>query len=279
MSFKIVVDSCCELPEDFKARVACEIVPLTLMVEDEAIIDDETFDQKEFLRKVAASPNCPKSSCPSPERYMQAYDSGAERVYAVTLSSELSGSYNSAELGKKLFLEKYPDRNVHVFNSRSASCGEAQIAMKAAEYEEAGLSFAQVVEKVEAYITGMNTYFVLESLDSLRKNGRLTGVKALMATTLNIKPVMGATPEGTIVQLGQARGIARAMEKMVSIISKEVKDSVRKRLMITHCNNRARAEEVKKQLLSLNEYAEVVVLDTAGVSSLYASDGGIIVTV
>ena len=106
------------------------------MVGGESIIDDETFDQKDFLKKVAACPECPKSACPSPERYMKAYECEADHIYAVTLSSELSGSYNSAVLGKSLFLEDNPGKKIHVFNSRSASGGESLIAMKIVECEE-----------------------------------------------------------------------------------------------------------------------------------------------
>ena len=103
MRYKIVVDSCCELPESFKTDMRFEIVPLTLIVGDlYEKEDDRDFDQREFLNAVAACPECPKSACPSPERYLKAYETEAERVYVVTLSSKLSGSYNSAVLGKNL---------------------------------------------------------------------------------------------------------------------------------------------------------------------------------
>lgn len=213
MSYKIVIDSCGELPESWKADEKIESIPLTLTVEGEDIVDDETFEQSSFLAKVAASPESPKSSCPSPERYMQAYDCEAEHVYAVTLSSNLSGSYNSAVLGKNLLLENKPDQKVHVFDSRSASVGETLIAMKIRECEEQGMDFEQVIEAVEAYIESQNTYFVLENLETLRKNGRLSNLKAFVASALKIKPVMGSTPEGTIVQLDQARGINKALMK------------------------------------------------------------------
>ena len=128
MSYKIVLDSCGELPEHLKSDNRYEIVPLELQVGEERMWDDETFDQKNFLQKVAACPTCPKSACPSPERYMQAFDCAAEDIYVVTLSGNLSGSYNSAYLARCMYLEKNPDKKIHVFDSCSASCGETQIA-------------------------------------------------------------------------------------------------------------------------------------------------------
>ena len=89
---------------------------------------------------------------------------------------------------------------------------------------------------MEAYIAGQNTYFVLENLDTLRKNGRLTGIKSLVASALNIKPVMGSTPEGTICQLGQARGMKRALAKMADYIVRNAKNTEGKILGISHCN-------------------------------------------
>ena len=230
MNYKIVLDSCGEIPENLKQDERFQSVPLGLEVGDYHIIDDENFNQAEFLMKVAQSPLCPKSSCPSPELFMEAYHKGeAEHVYVVTLSSHLSGSHNSAELGKQLYLEKYGDKKIAVIDSESASCGETQIALKAMELEEAGLGFEEIVSALSAYRDEMKTYFVLDNLETLRKNGRLTGVKALVASTLSIKPVMGATG-GKIIQLGQAIGIKKALQKMVDMIVKIVADHRKKDL-------------------------------------------------
>ena len=188
-------------------------------------------------------------------------------------------SHNSAELGKSLYIEEYGEKQIYVFNSRSASIGETLIALKIQECEEAGMTFHQVVETVEAYIAGQNTYFVLENLDTLRKNGRLTGLKSLMAGALNIKPVMGATPEGTICQLGQARGMKKALAKMVKHVAEDVINSKEKILAISHCNCPERAKEVQRMLLEQIEVKSSFVMDTAGISSMYANDGGIIIVV
>lgn len=277
MSFHIVADSCCELTADMKKRENIEIAPLTLEVGGESILDDETFDQKYFLKRVAECPECPKSACPSPDYFRKSFLNGAERCYAVTLSAQLSGSYNSAVLGANLAQEENEDLKIHVFNSRSASIGETLIVKKIVECEEAGMSFERVVETVELYISTQNTYFVLENLETLRKNGRLSKAKALVASALKIKPVMGATPEGDIVQLDQARGINKALMKMVDAIVNDAQHVENKTLAISHCNCPERAEMVKEALLERLAVQDVFVLDTQGVSSMYANDGGIII--
>ena len=277
MSFHIVADSCCELTADMKKRGNIEIAPLTLEVGGESILDDETFDQKYFLKRVAECPECPKSACPSPDYFRKSFLNGAERCYAVTLSAQLSGSYNSAVLGANLAQEENEDLKIHVFNSRSASIGETLIVKKIVECEEAGMSFERVVETVELYISTQNTYFVLENLETLRKNGRLSKAKALVASALKIKPVMGATPEGDIVQLDQARGINKALKKMVDAVVNDAQHVENKTLAISHCNCPERAEMVKEALLERLAVQDVFVLDTQGVSSMYANDGGIII--
>lgn len=277
MSYRIIVDSCGELTDEMKKSGMYKSAPLSMGVNGTHVADDNTFDQARFLRLLAESPHCPRSSCPSPEEYMSLYDCGADRVYVVTLSSELSGSYNSAELGRKLFEEEHSDKKIYVFNSRSASVGETLIAMKIRECEERGMDFEEVKECVESYIKGQNTYFVLENLDTLRKNGRLTGIKSLVASALNIKPVMGSTPAGTICQLGQARGIKRALDKMTDHIVQNAESPEEKVLGIAHCNCPERAEKVREILLGKLKVKSSFIVNTAGISTMYANDGGIIV--
>lgn len=279
MSYKIIVDSCGELPKRLKKDGHFQTVSLEIFVDDYHIVDDETFDQAEFLRRVKESPNCPKSTCPSPEQYVNAYDCEAEHVYAVTLSSQLSGSCNSAQLGRKLYLEEKGEKQIHVFDSKSASIGQTLIAMKIQEYEEQGVDFEEIITNVEAFIEGMNTSFVLETLETLRKNGRLSNIKAFVAGALNIKPVMGATPEGTICQLGQARGMANAVDKMITDLLKKTINPQEKIFAISHCNAPKRAQEAAKKVQEIGDFKEIFIMDTAGISSMYASDGGIIMAV
>lgn len=279
MSYKIVVDSCGELPEALRENGHFVTVPLEIFVDDYRIVDDGSFDQADFLRRMKASPNCPKSTCPSPEQYVEEYGCDAEHIYTVTLSSRLSGSYNSAELGKKLYLEEKGAKKIHVFDSKSASVGQTLIAMKIQEYEEAGFAFEEVVARTDKFIEDLNTSFVLESLDALRKNGRLSNIKAFVAGALNIKPVMAGAPDGTICQLGQARGMARAIDKMIRNLVDKTKNPQEKIFAISHCNAAKRAQEAAEKIKEIGIFKDVFVIDTAGISSLYASDGGIIMAV
>ena len=277
MSYKIVVDSCCELPEELLNDPRFERVPLGLEVGDYQILDDENFNQAEFLKKVADCPLCPKSSCPSPERFMEAYHVEADHIYAVTLSSHLSGSYNSAVLGKNLFHEKYGEKQIHIVDSESASGGETQIALKIMELEEQGLDFDTIVEQIEAFRSSILTYFVLDNLETLRKNGRLSSVKALVASTLSIKPIM-AGDKGIIVQRGQSIGMKKALGKMAEMMAEKVVNPEDRRLIISHCNALQGAEMFKETLLSKIKVKECLIMDTCGISSMYANDGGVIVT-
>lgn len=277
MKYRIVVDSCGELPKEYKNDEHFKTAPLTIELDGYNIIDDDSFDQADFLKRTSESPNCPKSACPSPETYMELFDCGAKNIYVVTLSSQLSGSYNSAVLAKNLYLEEHTDVNIHIFDSRSASIGETLIALKVRECEEKGMSFEDTVKVGEDYRDEINTFFVLETLETLRKNGRLSNLKAFVASKLNIKPVMGSTDEGTICQLGQARGINKAIVKLVDEVANKTADCENKTVAISHCNCYERAKIVEKLIQEKCNFKKVIILDTHGISSMYASDGGIIV--
>lgn len=279
MHYKIIVDSCGELPQELKEDGHFQSVPLELDVDDYHVVDDESFCQLEFLQKVKESPNCPKSACPSPQKYCEAFESDAERIYVVTLSSKLSGSYNSAMVAKQMFETEYPQKKVHVFDSCSASVGETLIGIKIQELEKAGRTFEEIVAQTGKYIEKQQTFFVLETLETLRKNGRLSNLKALVAGVLKIKPIMGSTPDGQICQLAQAQGMNKALERMVKEVIDKTKDCEQKILAISHCNCPKRAQKVRELIEQAAHFKDILILETAGVSSMYANNGGVIIAV
>ena len=278
MSIRIIGDSCLEFPEELKREVACENIPLTITLDDRVVIDDETFEQKSFLKLMDQCKGVPRSACPSPERYLESYKCEEDWVFVITISADLSGSYNSAELAKSLYEEEVgDDKKIYVFNSKSASGGEAQVALKVYELYKAGCSFDEIIEKTEENINKVMTYFVFESLEMLRKNGRLSNIKAFAANTLNLKPVcMGVN--GVIEQASIQRGVKKALSKMVELSLAGIKNTKERVLIINHCNCYERAAAVLADFISKAEFKKTMILDTAGISSLYASNGGIIVS-
>ena len=276
MSFKIIVDSCCDLTPA-QLREACFVkVPLTIRVGNHTIVDDDTFDQGELLWRMKESETAPQSACPSPMQYLEAFDCGADDLYVVTLSALLSGSHNAAAQARSIWLEDHPGANVHIFNSCSASAGEVLVALKIQELAQSGMDFTTVVDQVSRYINEMETYFVLETLDTLRKAGRLSRVQSLVTSTLRIKLLMGATPEGEICKKGQAMSVKQALNKMVALMADDLKH-VGKRLSIVHCNCLERAFYVKELAMKQCRFDEILVSDTGGISTMYANDGGIVV--
>ena len=276
MSFKIIVDSCCDLTPA-QLREECFVkVPLTIRVGSHTIVDDDTFDQGELLWRMKESETAPQSACPSPMQYLEAFDCGADDLYVVTLSALLSGSHNAAAQARSIWLEDHPGANVHIFNSCSASAGEVLVALKIQELAQSGMDFTTVVDQVSRYINEMETYFVLETLDTLRKAGRLSRVQSLVTSTLRIKLLMGATPEGEICKKGQAMSVKQALNKMVALMADDLKH-VGKRLSIVHCNCLERAFYVKELAMKQCRFDEILVSDTGGISTMYANDGGIVV--
>lgn len=281
MTYQIIGDSCLDLTSGMREDSRFGTVPLTLQVGDEIVVDDESFNQARFLAMVRACPQCPKTACPSPELFLEHYRKAkTDMVFVITLSSHLSGSYNSALTAKQIYEEEQREKEgistrVEVIDSLSASSGQLCIALYLQGLCESLEDPDEILEKILEYRDRMNTYFVLETLDTLRKNGRLSGLKAFFATALNIKPVMGAD-KGVIIKLDQARGINRALKRMCDIAVSQAGDTSRKTAVIAHCNNRQRAEFVKEQLAGLANFGRIVITETAGVATLYAEDGGIV---
>lgn len=274
MKFKIVADSSCDLNEDLEKIMDVELVPFKIDVEDEAFIDDENMDVNALIKAMHDSPNPIKTSCPSPGDFAQKYKD-ADNIFVVTISEQLSGTFNSALLAKKMIMEEFPNKFIHVFNSRSASVGETLVSMKIHEYIEDKISNSQIVEKVESFIDEMRTYFISEDLSNLIKNGRISKTQGLIANVLNIKPIMGSTPDGNIEALDKVRGSKKAFKRLVEIIGETGVNFQDRILAISHANALQKALDLKEDLKKYN-FKDIIIVETKGLSTAYVNDGGVI---
>lgn len=276
MEYKIVADSSCDLNNELESKMDVSLVPFRIDIDDSSFIDDEDIDLKKLVSTMKASPNPIKSSCPSPGDFKERYVD-AESVYVVTISKELSGTYNSAILAKDMMQEEMNEKFIHVFNSRSASVGETLTALKIQECVDAKMTNEQLVEEVEKYIYNMKTYFISEDLSNLIKNGRISKTQGLIANVLNIKPIMKATDDGNIEAVEKVRGSRKAFKRLAEIISESGVKFEDRILAISHANALEKALELKADLAGLN-FKEVIIVETKGLSTVYVNDGGIIVS-
>ena len=277
---KILVDSCCDLSNELRARTQAAVAPLTITIDGEDYVDDGTVDIPSYLAKMSASKKTPRSACPSPDTYARDIERAQDACFVVTLSSKLSGSHNAAALGANLAKESCPDKPVHVFDSESASAGETYLALMLRDLIDAGRSFEEIVSAVEDKIRSMHTMFVLDTLDNLVKNGRLNKAIALIAGVLSIRLLLSDDGSGDIKLLGKARGIKGALAQMVDTCRKHTEGLAAgsQRLVLSYCNCLERANQVAAMIREkCPAIGEIVLTPTSALSSMYAGDGGIVI--
>ena len=281
MEIQIIVDSCCDTTPALRRAMRFVIAPLTVSAGDASFCDDGHIEIPQLLAAMKATNQPAASACPSPESYA-ALMRAAEASVVVTLSSKLSGSYNAACVARDMVLEEYPEKKIHVLDSQSASAGELRQALLLRQLIDGGLSFEDVVEKAEAFADSMKTFFVLEDLSNLVKNGRISKVAGLMGTMLSIRPIMGENGKGEIIQLDKVRGTQNAMNRLVEIVSEHLKKMkpASQTLIISYCNCAQRAMDLKEAFLkACPALQDVVMVPAGGVSTVYANDGGIVLAV
>lgn len=279
--YMIMADSSCELPEKYIDDERFVLVPFNMDIGGEQIRDVKGIDIMNLLQKIAACKTCPRSSCPSPDNFVRHFEeTDCKRIYVVTISSHLSGCYNSANIAKTMYEEDHDDKQIFVIDSLSASGGESLLSIKALELEEEGYSFEEICDKLTEYRDSITTYVVLDNLETFRKNGRISKVDAIIASSLRIKPLLQGV-QGELAAVEKAIGLRKAWNAMTNRIIREtsaIGDSTPERIIITHCNNLAGAERIRDILKESTQFKEYIIMQTSGLSSLYANDGGIIVT-
>lgn len=276
----ILADSCCDLSPELLKKTQAKIAPLTITIDDTHYVDDGTVDIPPYLAAMKASKNPVRSACPSPDLYAEDIRATEGDCFIVTLSAKLSGSHNAASLGVQLAQEDMPEKKVHVFDSESASAGETYIALMIHDLIAAGKSFEQIVELVEKKIRSMHTLFVLDSLDNLVKNGRISKTVALLANVLSIRLLMSDDGHGAIKNISKARGIKGALGQMVETCRKHTEGlaAASQRLVISYCNCPERARQVRDMIREkCPAIGEIIMTPTSALSSMYANDGGIVI--
>ena len=275
MEYNLIADTSCDVTDEFIEKYDVKLIPFTLSLGNRHYIDDETLDVSAFVEEMKNCKERITTAAPPPQYYEEAIRRKDLTSFIVTISSRLSASYSNAMIAKSI-VEK-DGYDVHVFDSKSAVSGEALVAMKVAEYIEAGLSKIEIIDKVEAFIKDMHTFFVLDKVDNLLKNGRLSKIAGKLITTLNIKPVLGSDGDGNVAMYSKARGAKQIVQKLADTIDKFGPDTDGKDLVIAHCNNPVLAESFEALARARYNFRSILIITTRGLSSLYSDDKGIVI--
>ena len=274
MAFKVIGDSCCDFTKLQMKKGNVVRIPMSIIIGGVEYRDDGRKTQQEWIDLIKADPGYPQSACPSPEEFYNAFDENRDN-YVVTLSSKLSGVYNSAMVAKEMFEDEHEDAKIHIFDSKSAAAGEHVLVEKIIEFADMGCSFEDVVKKVEAFRDEMYTIFVLDDLETFKKNGRLKGIKAVVATAMNVKPVLIGV-DGEIKQIDQSIGVNHAVNRMLYHIEKKDFDKTRK-VRITQCDSKELCMKIAKILTERFGFTDVKIINAGGLSTTYENPGGVII--
>lgn len=277
MTWGIITDSSCDLPSSAFADSGLHFaaVPLKIVVGDTEYTDNDDLNVNTMLAQMKSYKGPSHSACPAPEEWAREFRK-SDKTVAVTMTSALSGTYNSALIGKNMVLEESPEKSIHVIDSRTTAGGLVLILRKLEELITAGLDFEAVVKQAEAYARSIFLLFSCGSYDNLVKNGRMSRIAGILATSLGIRAVTSNTPEGTIRVLQKPRGEERALEVIVRTMS-EWKNLAGQPVIITHCNNPVGAQRLKEKIAHVCMTTKITILQTRGLTSFYNDNGGLMI--
>lgn len=275
MTWKIVADSGCDYRtiENLAVDTLFESVPLTIQVGDEIFIDNTQLNVDDMMEKMYATSSASKSACPSPDDYMKAFD-GASNIFVVTITGTLSGSHNSAQVAKKLYLEEHPNVNIHIIDTLSAGGENDLIIKKLNLLIGQGLSYEEVVTEITAYQAKTKLLFVLAKVDNLVKNGRLSKLLGAVVGLLNIRMVGEASQDGKLELLQKARG---AKKSLIAAFDELIKAGYAGgQIIIAHRNNLKFCQQFSEMVREKFPQAVIEVIPTSGLCSFYAEENGLL---
>lgn len=270
---KIVVDSCCELNLDMIEGVDVSFVPFKLSIGSDDFLDDENLNIEDFRIKMEESKEPVKTACPSPMDFFDKFE--GDIVYVVTITSELSGTYQSAMIAKEMYLKEYPGAKVHVFDSRSAVAGETAVFLNLVKCIKEGKSFEETVADTEEIIERSVTIINLASLSNLAKNGRIPKIAGKLSKVLNIR-MIGKAKEGKIVPVSIERGLKRSVKSLVNKALDICDKSLKTVIVISQANALEAAKEVKEMITKDFPDRIIEITGMKGLSSTYAEEGGLV---
>ena len=274
--YKIIADSSCDLTslEHLSTNALFGRAPLRVIVGETEYVDEPGLDTRAMMDAVYSFKGKTGSACPSPEEYAE-HCRQVDEAYIVTISSNLSGSYNSAVLARDLVLAEHPEKKIHIFDSLSAGPELTLIVEEIARLADSGLPFEMVCSEVERYQKRTALLFQLNSLENLTKNGRVSKMAGMTAKLLGIHMIGIASDEGTVQPLHKCRG----SEKTYKLVLQEMRERGFSggRVVLGHAFQEKGAEMMRNLILEDFPSANITVMPLSGLCCYYAEEGGLLI--
>lgn len=270
----IVTDSAADLPADILKEHNIHVVPLTVKIDGVEYRERIDLSPLEFQQKMLSSRELPVTSQPSPYNFFNVFQELSKKgqVLCLTLSSKLSGTFQSACVAKNMLGEK-----VKVYDTLAGSLGQGIQVIKAAKWAAEGLSIDEIIKRLDAVRREMNILILLDTLENIVKGGRLSKFQGSLAKVLDIKVILHAV-EGAVEVLEKVRGKKRFLMRAVEVISERGKDFSEKIFGITHLDNEEDANFLKGVIEERFNPKEVIVGPMGSTMGTYAGKGGIIIS-
>ncbi len=274
--YKIIADSSCDLTslEHLNTNALYGRAPLRILVGDTEYVDEPGLDTRAMMDAVYAFKGKTGSACPSPEEYAE-HCRQVDEAYIVTISSNLSGSYNSAVLARDLVLAEHPEKKIHIFDSLSAGPELSLIVEEIARLADSGLPFEMVCSEVERYQKRSALLFQLNSLENLTKNGRVSKMAGMTAKLLGIHMIGIASDVGTVQPLHKCRGT----EKTYRLVLQEMRERGFSggRVILGHAFQEIGAQMMRDMILEEFPSSRITIMPLSGLCCYYAEEGGLLI--
>ncbi|WP_458415012.1 DegV family protein [Schinkia sp. CFF1] len=279
MAIKIITDGASDLPSSFSKEHLITVIPLHVSFGNESYKTGIDIDNQTFYRKMKESSELPKTSCPAPNDFFEAYKAVPEEdaIIIFTLSKSLSGTYESAVIAMNMLLEEQPERKIAVLNTKTGSCGQILLIDEALKLIHSGADFEKVISNAKATIETINTIILLDTLENVVKGGRLSKTKAAIANALNIKVILYVSNEGAIEVREKVRGEKKVWRRFIEQIGEYGKNLEQKVLTITHSNCEEKALKMLKEIQEKYNFKEAILSEMGPLIGTYAGEGGIVI--
>lgn len=277
-NIRIITDGSCDFPKEILDRVNPGIVGINVAFGEESYIGGVEIDEETFYNKMRGCKELPKTSSPSPDRFIELYNCEEDELLVFTLTSKLSSTYSNAVLAKNMYLEENPNKRIEVIDSQSGSIGVALMILKCNELIENGKTMDEILDAIDKFKEDIVFFGALDTLENAIKGGRVNPIAGKLINALNFKVII-KIEEGLVKPIDKARGGGNSLKKALEYVQNNVKDSNEKTVIIAHANCQEKALKIKQTVEANANFKEVLIASIGPIMGTFTSEGAILVAV